>query len=143
MDITIAIIILIYGLVIGSFLNVVIYRLPNEQSIISPPSHCGSCNTRLRPIDLIPVFSWIFLKGQCRYCGEKISARYALVELLTGTLFLLTYIYTGLSWVLLVNLILVSVLVAMTFIDYDHQIIPDEFHIFLIIVFVISNIAFK
>ena len=81
----------VLGLVIGSFLNVCIYRLPEGESIIKPPSHCPKCKKRLRGIDLIPVFSYLFLKGRCRYCKASISPRYVFVELITAVVFLLLY----------------------------------------------------
>jgi leader peptidase (prepilin peptidase)/N-methyltransferase len=79
----------ILGICIGSFLNVCIWRLPRHESISEPPSHCPSCNTRLKPLDLIPLFSQLFLRGHCRYCNAKISWRYFGVELCTGLLFVL------------------------------------------------------
>ncbi len=141
MDLYFAIVFLILGLLVGSFLNVVIYRLPEGESIVKPPSHCPSCNVRLKPIDLIPVFSWLFLKGRCRYCKVAISPRYALIELLTGVSFLISYLYAGLTWQLLVLLVLLSVLIADTFIDMDHQIIPDELNIFLFVFFIAINLV--
>lgn len=134
-------IIFLTGLTIGSFLNVVVYRLPAGQSIVTPPSHCPQCGTPLKPVDLVPMLSWLMLGGKCRYCKAKVPARYALVELLTGLLFLFTYLQFGLSWMLLVHLVFVAVLVAMTFIDLDHQIIPDELNILLLVVFVAANLA--
>lgn len=77
----------LYGIVIGSFLNVCIYRLPNGESLISPPSHCPSCNTRLRSRDLVPLLSYLCLRGKCRYCGQRISPRYFTIEFITGVLF--------------------------------------------------------
>ena len=88
----------VLGLIVGSFLNVVIFRVPKGESIVRPPSHCGSCGTRLRGIDLIPVVSYIMLKGKCRYCKASISMRYPLVELFTGVLFYMGYIFLGLNW---------------------------------------------
>src|SRR6056297_2557116 len=90
-------IIFITGLIIGSFFNVVIYRLPRGESVITPPSHCPSCNKRLKAVDLIPVLSYIIYRGKCRYCGAKISLQYPSVELLTAILYLLTYIKFGFS----------------------------------------------
>jgi prepilin signal peptidase PulO-like enzyme (type II secretory pathway) len=139
MDLYFTIVFLILGLLIGSFLNVVIYRLPEGESIVMPPSHCPRCSASLRPIDLVPVFSWLFLKGRCRYCKAPISPRYALIELLTGISFAFSYLYAGLSWQLLALLVLISVLIADTFIDLDHQIIPDELNIFLLIFFIAFN----
>ena len=74
----------VIGAVIGSFLNVCIYRLPVGKSIVTPPSACGSCGHRLGPLDMIPVLSYIFLRGKCRYCGAPYSCRYAVIEFLTG-----------------------------------------------------------
>lgn len=120
----------VFGIIFGSFFNVCIYRIPNKQSISNPPSHCYNCNTRLKPLDLVPVLSWTFLGGKCRYCKQKISPRYALVELLTGILFVLVYKVYGLNTITLYYLLLVSLLVIITFIDIDHYIIPDRLIIF-------------
>ncbi|HEY8892644.1 MAG TPA: prepilin peptidase [Clostridium sp.] len=114
-----AIYIFIVGLLIGSFLNVCIYRIPRGESIAFPPSHCTSCGHNIKPYDLVPVFSWIFLRGKCRSCGEKISIRYALVELTTAILFLLTYFQYGISIDLMRFLILIPFLVVIAMIDYD------------------------
>ncbi len=119
----------IMGLLIGSFLNVCIYRMPKEESVVSPPSHCGSCGHRLGPIDLVPVLSWLFLKGKCRYCSAKISPRYALVELLAGTLFAFLGWHYGLTPELFFMLVFTSIFIAIFFIDLDHSIIPDELQI--------------
>lgn len=118
--------IFIFGLLIGSFLNVCIYRLPKEESIVRPPSHCGACDHRLGPMDLIPVVSWLLLKGRCRYCGAKISARYALVELLTGFLFVFLALFYGFTAELGLMLVMTAIFIAIFFIDLDHSIIPDE-----------------
>jgi len=120
----------IFGLLIGSFLNVCIYRIPNEKSIVSPPSSCPTCNNRIKGYDLIPVFSYLILGGKCRHCGEKISPRYMLIELLTGLLFLLCFMVVGYTGQLLAFLVLTSVLITITFIDIDYQIIPDPIMIF-------------
>ncbi len=114
-----AIIISILGLLIGSFLNVCIYRIPREQSISFPPSHCTNCNTRIKAYDLIPVISYIFLKGKCRYCSEKISLRYPLIELTTGVLFLALYIEYGLSIGFIKYAILTCFLIVIGLIDFD------------------------
>ena len=120
----------IMGASLGSFFNVCIYRIPNKKSVVNPPSHCYNCNTRLKPLDLVPILSWTLLRGKCRYCGQKISPRYALVELLTGILFVLVYNVYGFNVITLVYFLLVSLLVIITFIDLDHYIIPDELVIF-------------
>lgn len=111
--------IFIIGLLIGSFLNVCIYRIPKGESIAFPPSHCTSCNTRLKFFDLFPVLSYIFLKGKCRYCGEKISPRYAIIEMLTGLLFLGTYLSYGLSIETLKYIVLISFMIVIGMIDFD------------------------
>ena len=130
----------IIGIIFGSFFNVCIYRIPENKSIVNPPSHCYNCNTRLKPLDLVPILSWSLLRGKCRYCGQKISPRYALVELLTGILFVLVYKVYGYNTITLYYLLLVSLLVIITFIDLDHYIIPDELIIFGSIGALIFNI---
>lgn len=93
----ITILVFVYGLCFGSFLNVVAYRVPRKESIVRPPSHCPSCNRRLRALELIPVLSWLFLLGRCRTCKSPISIRYPLMELATATLFVVTQDITT-SW---------------------------------------------
>ena len=130
------------GLVIGSFLNVVIYRLPEGKSIITPPSHCPECGTRLKVIDLIPVLSYLSTGGKCRYCNTKISIQYPLVELLTGFLFLAAYLKFGFSVQLFIYLLLISALIAVTFIDYKYMIIPNKITYPLIVISLLSAIIF-
>jgi leader peptidase (prepilin peptidase)/N-methyltransferase len=113
------------GIAVGSFLNVCIWRLPREESVIRPGSHCPACSTVLGVRDLIPILSWIFLRGKCRFCGARISHRYPAVELLTGGLFLVTYLYYGPSWEMIAAMLFSAFMVAITFIDLDHQIILD------------------
>jgi leader peptidase (prepilin peptidase) / N-methyltransferase len=125
------IIVCILGLLIGSFLNVCIYRIPKGESIAFPPSHCSRCSHPLSPLDLIPVFSFLFLKGKCRYCGEKISVRYPLVESLVSVLFLLVYHQYGFTLKGLSYLILVCAVIAASFIDLDHMIIPNSINLFI------------
>lgn len=118
--------ILVLGIVFGSFLNVCIYRLPNHESIVYSPSHCVSCGKRLVVADLVPVFSYLFLHGRCRHCGVRFSARYMLVELLTGFLFLWSFCVAGLGPELIRVLVFLSFLLVIAFIDYDHQLILDK-----------------
>ena len=134
-------IIFILGLVIGSFLNVVIYRVPEGKSIVKPPSHCPECDHRLTPIELIPVISYIILKGKCRSCDTKISLRYPAVELITGIVFVINYLqlYYNLI-ILLAGLVLSSILIVLTLIDYDHQILPDSITIGGLIIGLILSI---
>jgi leader peptidase (prepilin peptidase)/N-methyltransferase len=114
-----------FGAIIGSFLNVVIHRVPREESIAFPASHCPSCGTAIRPYDNIPVISWAVLRGRCRSCRTPISARYPAVELLTAVLFSLTYLHTGLTLSLPFDLAFVAALLALIFIDAEHMILPN------------------
>ncbi len=116
----------ILGLIVGSFLNVCIYRIPRKESIIKPPSACTTCGVRLKMIDLIPVFSYIFLKGKCRFCKEKVSIKYPCIEILTGVIYLLLFYRFGLTTELLATAFLMSILVIVFFIDLKHFIIPNE-----------------
>ncbi len=121
----IALIFFLFGSLVGSFLNVCIYRLPRGESIISPPSHCPRCQKALLWYDNIPFLSYILLKGRCRYCRQGISCRYFVVEFLTAIIFLSLFLKFGLSWELLIYLVFVSGLIVATFTDFDHLIIPD------------------
>lgn len=117
----------ILGLLFGSFANVVILRLPQEQSVIRPRSRCPKCKNPIAFYDNIPVLSWLLLRGKCRKCENRISARYPLVELVTAVLFWALFLKFGWSYTLLEFLILGFGLVVISFIDLDHQIIPDSF----------------
>ena len=123
----------VIGLVIGSFLNVCIYRLPAGKSIVSPPSACGSCGHRLGVLDMIPVISYLMLGGKCRYCGMPYSPRYALVELFTACLFTLCGFYYLPGIPLVLVFVFVACLVVLTFVDFDYQIILDEVLILMLI----------
>lgn len=114
------------GLTVGSFLNVVIYRLPRDQSVVSPRSRCPKCGHQLPWYENIPVFSWLVLRGRCSQCNEPISARYAVVELLTGVLFVACLERFGWSWELASALTFVTLLVPLTFIDAELWILPLE-----------------
>ncbi|WP_378956342.1 prepilin peptidase [Pelosinus sp. sgz500959] len=131
---------IIFGLLIGSFLNVCIYRLPKNESIVTPPSHCTVCNTHLKPWDLIPVISYLLSRGRCRYCSTSFSPRYAFVELLTASLFVWCFYVFELSPELIKALILTSFFIVITFIDYDHQLILDKVLACLSIVGVVINL---
>ncbi|MEI6374338.1 MAG: prepilin peptidase [Actinomycetes bacterium] len=115
----------IFGLLIGSFLNVVIYRVPAGQSIVSPPSRCPGCGSEIKAYDNIPIISWLLLRGKCRNCGEPISVRYPLVELLTGVLFAVMAWKFGFSWELPAFLFLAAVGVALAAIDLDTRRLPN------------------
>ena len=110
----------------GSFLNVVIWRVPRGESIASPPSHCPRCNERIKARDNIPLVSWLLLNGRCRNCGEPISARYPLVELLVAVIFAAVTAVNGVEWDLAWQLPLAAVLVAVAAIDLDLHIIPNK-----------------
>lgn len=126
-DLTFTVIFFALGAIFGSFANVVIYRLPKGESVVTPRSHCYNCKTPIKWFDNIPIFSWFILKGRCRNCKAKFSFRYPLVEMIMGGLFALSYYYVGFSWSLLEYLIFIFGLVVCTFIDIDHMILPDEF----------------
>ncbi len=113
------------GLIVGSFSNVCIYRIPKNESIIFPASHCSKCRKTIKPIDNIPLLSYILLKGRCRHCKSKISIQYPIVELLTGLIYLIIYLIYGLTIQTLIYIILSSALIIIAFIDLNEQIIPD------------------
>ena len=114
------------GLAVGSFLNVVIYRVPRKESVVRPRSRCPGCGTQLAERDNIPIVSWVLLRGHCRTCGDPISARYPLVELTTAALFVAAALRFGLDWVLPAYLVFFAALVAITFIDLELYIIPNR-----------------
>ncbi len=118
--------IILFGLAWGSFLNVVIYRLPHGMNLALPPSHCPHCQTRIKLRHNIPVLSWLVLGGKCRYCRAKIPATYVLVEALTPVCFLILYLQFGLSLHFFISCVFTGGLIALTFIDLYHQILPDE-----------------
>ena len=114
------------GAAAGSFLNVVIWRVPRGESIVSPPSHCPECGERIKARDNIPIVSWLLLRGRCRNCGEPISRRYPLVEALVAALFAAITAVNGVDWDLAWQLPLAAVLVALAAIDLDLQILPNK-----------------
>ena len=119
------IIIITSGLVIGSFFNVVIYRIPLNKSILRPSSSCTVCGNKVRFYNNIPILSYLFLKGRCRDCKTKISPRYPIVEGLTALLFAFTYYFSGISFDMLIYVIFISALIIVSFTDIDHGIIPN------------------
>lgn len=118
--------IFIAGILIGSFLNVCIYRLPLGKSIVFPASHCMKCGQKLTFSELIPVVSYFLLQGKCRHCGQPYSSRYVLIECLTGCLFAFGFAVFGISDLLIKYCILTAFLIVITFIDYDHQLVLDK-----------------
>jgi leader peptidase (prepilin peptidase)/N-methyltransferase len=125
--------------VTGSFLNVCISRIPEEKSVIFPPSHCPKCKTKLQALDLIPVLSYLMLRGRCRHCKEKISIRYPIVEALTSLLFLAFYIKAGFSVQYAALVIFSVLLILISFIDIEHMMIPD----FLMLIGIAMGIAYS
>lgn len=133
---------ILIGLVVGSFLNVVIYRLPNNMSLAKPASHCPKCNSPIKWYDNIPILSYIILRGKCRNCGEKISIRYPFIEFLNTVLwFLCLLVFTNfilpnneLNWLkFIVSCILCSVLICIFFIDLDSMEIPEVLQLFFLL----------
>ena len=115
----------IFGAMVGSFLNVCIARIPNGQSIVTPPSHCPRCKAAIRFYDNIPLLSYLILRGRCHSCNERISLRYFLVELLMALLSFALFSRFGVSFVFFVTLFFVAALVVISFIDLDVRIVPD------------------
>jgi leader peptidase (prepilin peptidase) / N-methyltransferase len=114
------------GAVIGSFLNVVAHRVPLGESLVSPGSHCPGCGAPVRPYDNIPVVSWLLLRGRCRNCGMRISARYPLVELATAIAFAAVVAVRGFDNDLILELPFVAALIALAAIDFDHKLLPNK-----------------
>ena len=116
----------LFGAVIGSFLNVVAYRVPLGESLVSPGSHCPHCDVPVKPYDNVPVLSWLLLRGRCRNCGKGISARYPLVELATAVVFAAVVAARGFDDDLVLELPFVSLLIALAAIDFDHRLLPNK-----------------
>jgi len=125
-DIIIKTFVFIFGSFVGSFLNVCIHRMPLGESVVWPHSHCPKCKKKIPTYDNIPFLSYIILKGRCRFCKERISLRYPLVELLTAVMFLALFKRYGLSYDFVIFIVFVCGLIIATFVDIQHRIIPDE-----------------
>ena len=128
----------IVGAIFGSFLNVVIYRVPEELSIVSPGSRCSSCKVPIRAADNIPILGYFILGGKCRECGENFSIRYAFVEALTACMTIFLFFIYGLNETFIMYLILTYLLIVITFVDIDHFIIPNGFVLFGLLVLAIG-----
>ena len=129
LNITFWIFAFIFGLVVGSFINVVVWRLPREQSIIYPSSHCPKCKNPIAWYDNIPIISFLLLKGRCRHCGERISLRYPVIELISGFLSIICWWCFGMSvWFFVYYAFLCALFIA-SVIDLEHRLIPDEISI--------------
>lgn len=114
------------GAAVGSFLNVVAYRLPRGESLVAPGSRCPACETPIAGRDNVPVLSWLFLRGRCRNCGEHISARYPIIEALTAAVFVSVALVNGLDWRLVLELPFAAVLIAVAAIDLERRVIPNK-----------------
>jgi leader peptidase (prepilin peptidase)/N-methyltransferase len=125
MNYLVPVIVFLFGAIIGSFLNVCIYRIARSKSIVKPNSFCPNCEKPIKFYDNIPIVSYILLGGKCRQCGTKISKRYPFVELITAVIFLMIYRRWNLSYEMFIQMFFVSLLIVIAFIDYDFQIIPD------------------
>lgn len=132
----------ILGSMIGSFLNVVIHRVPNEESIVFPNSACPKCKNPIKPYDNLPIISWLILGGKCRNCKNAISARYPAVELLTGLLFLLVFWQIGFNPFLPVSLVFVSAVLTLIFIDAEHMILPNVITYPLLVFALLIRVSF-
>ena len=126
-----SIIIFLYGIIIGSFLNVCIYRIPKKENIVTTRSHCMSCGYQLRWYDLIPLFSWLALGGRCRKCKAKISVQYPAIEALNGVLYLIVFLCYGVSIETLLYCLMASALLALSVIDFRTFEIPLGFNVFI------------
>ena len=124
--VAVSVFVFLAGLCIGSFLNVCIWRIPRDESIVWPGSHCPACNHAIAPWDNLPLLSWVFLGGKCRHCRAPISPRYFVVELLTGTLFAGLWLVHGWTLQTPVYLFFTAALILGTFVDFDHLILPDR-----------------
>lgn len=133
----------LFGATVGSFLNVCIYRIPAGLSIVFPSSNCPKCHAKIKPYDNIPILSYIILRGKCRSCKAPFSARYALVELVTGLFALATYLRFGLTPSLLFYFMFIATLIVITFIDIDHYIIPDVISIPMLAIGLVASIFSK
>jgi len=133
--------VIVFGLIIGSFLNVVIYRLPLEKSLVSPGSYCASCNTPIKFYDNIPVLSYIILGGKCRNCKASISIIHPFIEILTAFAFWLSYVnfFNYSIHYMIFTSIFLSLLISLTFIDLFHMILPDELTIGGTVIFLIYS----
>lgn len=131
-----------FGAIVGSFLNVVIHRVPNEESIVFPNSACPKCKTPIKPYDNFPILSWLILRGKCRSCKAPISARYPAVELLTALVFVLTFYGVGFTAFLPIAFVFVATMISLIFIDAEHMILPNVINFPLLGLAIIVRVAY-
>ena len=128
----------IFGIVMGSFYNVVGYRLPKGESLLYPSSHCTNCNHKLSPLELIPIFSFLFLGGKCKNCKQKISWFYPIFEFVSGCLFAISFLVFGFSYEVVIAITFISLILIIFISDYNYMIISDEVLIFFSILLIIE-----
>ena len=134
------IIVFLYGIILGSFLNVCIYRIPKKESVVTVGSHCMNCNHKLKWYDLFPLFSWLLLRGKCRYCGAKISIQYPMIELINGILYVVVFMICGWNIDSILWCVLMSALLVIAVIDFRTMLIPGAFDAVIAIVGVIHTV---
>lgn len=135
--------IFIFGAAIGSFLNVLILRIPRDESVSFPASHCMSCNTPLRAWHNVPILSWLFLRGKCAFCGAKISIQYPLIEILSGLIFLFSALKLGLTFQAFGVALTFDFLLALSAIDYRYKMVPDSLNLTALTLAVFSVTSFE
>jgi len=135
--------IFIFGAAIGSFLNVLILRIPRDESVSFPASHCMSCNTPLRAWHNVPILSWLFLRGKCAFCGAKISIQYPLIEILSGLIFLFSALKLGLTFQAFGVALTFDFLLALSAIDYRYKMVPDSLNLAALTLAVFSVTSFE
>ncbi|MEJ2501469.1 MAG: prepilin peptidase [Campylobacterales bacterium] len=128
----------LFGALFGSFLNVVIYRIPRGENVAYPASHCPHCNTALKPWHNVPVFSWLFLRGRCAFCGVPISAQYPLIELLSASIAAALYLKLGLSYAMIGITGVFLTLLALSVIDFYYKMVPDSLNLLALSLAVVS-----
>lgn len=133
LELTLYIIIFIFGITIGSFLNVCIYRIPLGESIVTAPSHCMTCGRKLKWYDMVPVFSWLVLGGKCRNCKSKISVQYPIIEGVNGILYVMICAVNGLEWSSVIYCFMASALLVLSIIDWRTYEIPFGINVFLFV----------
>lgn len=133
----------VFGLVFGSFLNVLISRIPKDENIAFPASYCPKCNTSLKFYHNIPLFSWIFLGGKCAFCKEKISIQYPVVELLTAIIFAAVFFKLGLSYMAFMVALSFSFLLALSVIDYYYKAVPDSLNLLALTTAIVAATNFQ
>ncbi len=137
-DTLITIFIFIFGIVMGSFLNVLIYRIPNNENIAFPASKCQSCQTELKWYHNIPIFSWLFLRGKCAFCNDSISMQYPLIEFLTGIIAVLLFFKLGLVWYLPFVFLTFFLLLGLVMIDFKYMAVPDSLNLLALAISIIG-----